>query len=173
MPYCQRTKTRVGIKALTVQFVPLHSSSTMSAPQKPQRQESSSPSGSDSGSSSDSDSSGIQVSATTPPSRDEKATPVTAEGVGLSNPQLSHGRRKMLDLVNKLQSTGYASQRPPPSELTRLCFHASVGFDIDLPQIAVTGQQSAGKSSLIESISGITLPRASGTCTRYVFLMLS
>ncbi|KAI0343433.1 hypothetical protein BDW22DRAFT_1355868 [Trametopsis cervina] len=32
--------------------------------------------------------------------------------------------------------------------------------------ICVIGSQSAGKSSLIESISGITLPRASGTCTR-------
>lgn len=42
-----------------------------------------------------------------------------------------------------------------------------VQVDIDLPQIAVIGAQSAGKSSLIESISGITLPRASGTCTRY------
>jgi len=41
-----------------------------------------------------------------------------------------------------------------------------VQVDIDLPQIAVIGSQSAGKSSLIESISGITLPRASGTCTR-------
>lgn len=39
-------------------------------------------------------------------------------------------------------------------------------MDIDLPMIAVIGSQSAGKSSLIESISGITLPRASGTCTR-------
>ena len=41
-------------------------------------------------------------------------------------------------------------------------------IDIDLPQIAVIGNQSAGKSSLIEAISGITLPRQSGTCTRYV-----
>ncbi|OBZ65814.1 Interferon-induced GTP-binding protein Mx [Grifola frondosa] len=53
----------------------------------------------------------------------------------------------MLDLVNSLHSTG-------------------VHVDIDLPVIAVIGSQSAGKSSLIESISGITLPRASGTCTR-------
>ncbi|KAG8813825.1 hypothetical protein FRC17_001407, partial [Serendipita sp. 399] len=37
---------------------------------------------------------------------------------------------------------------------------------MDLPQIAVVGSQSVGKSSLIESVSGITLPRASGTCTR-------
>jgi GTPase SAR1 family protein len=41
---------------------------------------------------------------------------------------------------------------------------------MDLPQIAVVGSQSAGKSSLIESISGITLPRAAGTCTRYLFV---
>ncbi|KAJ7249503.1 P-loop containing nucleoside triphosphate hydrolase protein [Mycena haematopus] len=67
--------------------------------------------------------------------------------VGLSNPSVSQGRRRMLDLVNRLHNTG-------------------VQIDIDLPQIAVIGSQSAGKSSLIESISGITLPRAAGTCTR-------
>ncbi|KAJ7587575.1 P-loop containing nucleoside triphosphate hydrolase protein [Mycena floridula] len=72
---------------------------------------------------------------------------VPLEGVGLSNPQLSQDRRRTLDLVNRLHSTG-------------------VQVDIDLPQIVVVGSQSAGKSSLIESISGITLPRASGTCTR-------
>jgi ABC-type branched-subunit amino acid transport system ATPase component len=41
-----------------------------------------------------------------------------------------------------------------------------VDVDLDIPAIAVIGWQSAGKSSLIEAISGITLPRASGTCTR-------
>ena len=45
-------------------------------------------------------------------------------------------------------------------------FSCRVGADIDLPMIAVIGSQSAGKSSLIESISGITLTRAVGTCTR-------
>ncbi|KAK6981542.1 P-loop containing nucleoside triphosphate hydrolase protein [Favolaschia claudopus] len=69
------------------------------------------------------------------------------KGVGLSNPQLSADRRKMLDLINRLHSTGMQT-------------------DIDLPRIVVIGSQSAGKSSLIESISGITLPRAGGTCTR-------
>ncbi|KAJ2922805.1 hypothetical protein H1R20_g14300, partial [Candolleomyces eurysporus] len=68
----------------------------------------------------------------------------TQGGVGLSDAQLSQPRRRMLDLVNRLHSTG-------------------VQVDIDLPQIAVIGSQSAGKSSLIESISGITLPRAAGT----------
>ncbi|KAF7308050.1 hypothetical protein MKEN_01167300 [Mycena kentingensis (nom. inval.)] len=67
--------------------------------------------------------------------------------VGLSNSSIAQGRRAMLDLINRLQKTG-------------------VQLDIDLPRIAVIGNQSAGKSSLIESISGVTLPRASGTCTR-------
>ncbi|KIJ13505.1 hypothetical protein PAXINDRAFT_81017 [Paxillus involutus ATCC 200175] len=69
------------------------------------------------------------------------------EGVGLSDPTKTHNRKEMLDLVNRLRNTG-------------------VQTDIDLPLIAVIGSQSAGKSSLIESISGITLPRSSGTCTR-------
>ncbi|KAF8270214.1 P-loop containing nucleoside triphosphate hydrolase protein [Lactarius quietus] len=56
-------------------------------------------------------------------------------------------RRRMLDSVNRLRATG-------------------AQLDLDIPIIAVVGSQSAGKSSLIEAISGITLPRASGTCTR-------
>ena len=35
-----------------------------------------------------------------------------------------------------------------------------------LPKIAVIGNQSAGKSTLIEAISRISLPTAQGTCTR-------
>ncbi|KIM50172.1 hypothetical protein SCLCIDRAFT_34583 [Scleroderma citrinum Foug A] len=69
------------------------------------------------------------------------------DGIGLSDPATSRHRRAMLDLVNRLRNTG-------------------IQRDIDLPMIAVIGNQSAGKSSLIESISGITLPRSSGTCTR-------
>ncbi|KAF5353053.1 hypothetical protein D9758_008791 [Tetrapyrgos nigripes] len=75
------------------------------------------------------------------------AVPEGNQAVGLASAKLAQGRRRMLDVVNRLQMTG-------------------VQVDIDLPQIAVVGIQSAGKSSLIESISGITLPRASGTCTR-------
>ena len=100
---------------------------------------------------------------------DETFVPDTA--VGLSNPQLSHGRRRMLDLVNKLHSTGCVSYSCLSA--LRLIPVNRVQVDIDLPQIAVIGSQSAGKSSLIESISGITLPRAAGTCTRYMFFVIS
>lgn len=37
---------------------------------------------------------------------------------------------------------------------------------VKLPKIVVVGDQSAGKSSLIEGISEITVPREAGTCTR-------
>ncbi|EGO00515.1 hypothetical protein SERLA73DRAFT_166837 [Serpula lacrymans var. lacrymans S7.3] len=75
------------------------------------------------------------------------AHPISSNGVGLSAAGLSKERRKLLDLINRLHSTG-------------------VQIDMDLPMIAVIGVQSAGKSSLIEAISGVTLPRSSGTCTR-------
>jgi GTP-binding protein EngB required for normal cell division len=37
---------------------------------------------------------------------------------------------------------------------------------LELPQICVVGDQSAGKSSLLASISGIKFPEASGMCTK-------
>ncbi|KAJ1300015.1 hypothetical protein OPQ81_011849 [Rhizoctonia solani] len=56
-------------------------------------------------------------------------------------------RREVLGLLNSLRSLG----------LTQT---------LDLPQIAVIGSQSAGKSSLIEALCKIKLPRSVGTCTR-------
>ncbi|KAF9220694.1 hypothetical protein BS17DRAFT_739183 [Gyrodon lividus] len=40
------------------------------------------------------------------------------------------------------------------------------GTLMDLPSIVVIGGQSAGKSSLVEAVSGVNVPRDSGTCTR-------
>lgn len=34
--------------------------------------------------------------------------------------------------------------------------------DMDLPSIAVVGDQSSGKSSVLEALSGVALPRGSG-----------
>ncbi|KIO31587.1 hypothetical protein M407DRAFT_19335 [Tulasnella calospora MUT 4182] len=56
-------------------------------------------------------------------------------------------RRELLDVLKSLHSTGIQNE-------------------LDLPQIVVIGSQSVGKSSLIESMSGLTLPRDTGTCTR-------
>jgi vacuolar protein sorting-associated protein 1 len=56
-------------------------------------------------------------------------------------------RRKLNDIINALRNCGTEEV-------------------IKLPKIAVIGNQSAGKSSLIEAISQIKVPRATGTCTR-------
>lgn len=42
-----------------------------------------------------------------------------------------------------------------------------VGDHIALPQLAVCGDQSSGKSSVLEGISGIPFPRQDGLCTRF------
>ena len=60
---------------------------------------------------------------------------------------LEAGIRPWLDLIESLRREG-------------------VEEDIQLPQIAVMGDQSSGKSSVLEALSGIQLPRGSGLVTR-------
>ncbi len=38
--------------------------------------------------------------------------------------------------------------------------------DVEVPGVIVVGNQSAGKSSVLEAISGINFPRGENTCTR-------
>lgn len=47
---------------------------------------------------------------------------------------------------------------------------AGAQFTLDLPTVVVCGNQSAGKSSLVEGIINITLPRSDSTCTRWEHL---
>ncbi|KAJ4878461.1 Dynamin-related protein 4C [Raphanus sativus] len=42
---------------------------------------------------------------------------------------------------------------------------------IELPTIVVVGDQSSGKSSVLESLAGISLPRGQGICTRVPLVM--
>ena len=62
--------------------------------------------------------------------------------------------------------TKYAFSRQKLNEIVKALRDCGTEEIIKLPKIAVIGNQSAGKSSLIESISQIKVPRASGTCTR-------
>ncbi|KAJ9667410.1 hypothetical protein H2201_002611 [Coniosporium apollinis] len=61
---------------------------------------------------------------------------------------LGSGVKELVHAIDSLVDLGITSQ------------------DLPLPQIVVVGDQSAGKSSLIEAISEIKVPRSSGTCTR-------
>ncbi|TDL25543.1 hypothetical protein BD410DRAFT_717419 [Rickenella mellea] len=67
--------------------------------------------------------------------------------VGIANQDYAKQVKNLIKLITDLRAMGAQSH-------------------IDLPRITVIGNQSAGKSSVVEAISGITVPRSSGTCTR-------
>ncbi|KAK9912604.1 hypothetical protein M0R45_036460 [Rubus argutus] len=61
--------------------------------------------------------------------------------------------RPLLDAVDKLRSLMIMDE------------------GIQLPTIVVVGDQSSGKSSVLESLAGISLPRGQGICTRVPLIM--
>ncbi|KAJ7060975.1 P-loop containing nucleoside triphosphate hydrolase protein [Mycena amicta] len=65
----------------------------------------------------------------------------------LSRSNYALHRKELLALMNQLRAVGAQGE-------------------LDLPRITVIGNQSAGKSSVVEAISGIKVPRDAGTCTR-------
>ncbi|KAK9442708.1 interferon-induced GTP-binding protein Mx [Metarhizium brunneum] len=60
----------------------------------------------------------------------------------------SREHRDLLDLIDKLRSKG-------------------INQYVALPEIVVTGDQSAGKSSVLEAISGMSFPTKDNLCTRF------
>lgn len=46
-------------------------------------------------------------------------------------------------------------------------FASGVGEYISLPQLVVVGDQSSGKSSVLEGLTDLPFPRDSGLCTRF------
>lgn len=61
---------------------------------------------------------------------------------------LTGDHRNLLDIIDSLRAQG-------------------VSRYVDLPEIIVCGDQSAGKSSVLEAISGMTFPTKDGLCTRF------
>ncbi|KAI9766623.1 MAG: hypothetical protein M1840_006434 [Geoglossum simile] len=80
------------------------------------------------------------------PAQEESSSHTASPEPGLEI--LGRGMRDMVEVINRLRQVGVED------------------FVLPLPKIAVVGNQSAGKSSLIEAISGIRVPRYTGTCTR-------
>ncbi|KAH6592521.1 hypothetical protein BASA61_004546 [Batrachochytrium salamandrivorans] len=67
-----------------------------------------------------------------------------------------------------LESSAYSRRSCKLVQLVNTLRDAGAHIDLSLPCLVVCGNQSVGKSSLIEAICGISLPKASGTCTRCV-----
>jgi hypothetical protein len=68
--------------------------------------------------------------------------------------------------LSPLSKTNYAFSRPQLNKLAKMLNDCDIEKFIKMPKIVFIGNQSAGKSSLIEAISKIKVPRAAGTCTR-------
>ncbi|KAF1346312.1 hypothetical protein EJ07DRAFT_144993 [Lizonia empirigonia] len=60
----------------------------------------------------------------------------------------SNDTRDLLDVVDNLRSHG-------------------INRYIDLPEIIVCGEQSSGKSSVLEAVSGVRFPSNDNLCTRF------
>ncbi|KAF5349459.1 hypothetical protein D9757_012431 [Collybiopsis confluens] len=69
-------------------------------------------------------------------------------------------------MTTDIFSTSYSARRKELLALVNQMRALGAQNDLDLPRITVIGNQSAGKSSVVEAISGITVPRDAGTCTR-------
>ncbi|XP_021771865.1 dynamin-related protein 4C-like [Chenopodium quinoa] len=85
-------------------------------------------------------------------------TPLDAEDVDITPPpplisSYNDRIRPLLDAVDKLRNLKVMKE------------------GIQLPTIVVVGDQSSGKSSVLESLAGISLPRGQGICTRVPLIM--
>ncbi|KAJ3214590.1 hypothetical protein HDU67_001455 [Dinochytrium kinnereticum] len=67
-----------------------------------------------------------------------------------------------------LKTSAFGERARRLVQLVNTMRDAGAHMDLDLPTVVVCGNQSVGKSSLIEALCGVVLPRAEGTCTRSV-----
>ncbi|KJA20646.1 hypothetical protein HYPSUDRAFT_42960 [Hypholoma sublateritium FD-334 SS-4] len=65
-----------------------------------------------------------------------------------------------------ISATDYARRCRDLMALYKSLLELGAKTIFDLPRVVVIGGQSSGKSSLVEAVSGIDVPRDSGTCTR-------
>ena len=77
--------------------------------------------------------------------------------------------RKLKATSNMNSSEHTAGNLADPSLLSKIdkLFACSVSEYIALPQLVVVGDQSSGKSSVLEGLTDLPFPRDSGLCTRF------
>ncbi|XP_051006285.1 interferon-induced GTP-binding protein Mx2-like [Acomys russatus] len=89
---------------------------------------------------------------------------VTSTSDPLPNGEISPEERNQESLNNL--SRQYEEKVRPCIDLIDSLRALGVEQDLALPAIAVIGDQSSGKSSVLEALSGVALPRGSGIVTR-------
>ncbi|XP_058079439.1 dynamin-related protein 4C-like [Magnolia sinica] len=87
---------------------------------------------------------------------------------GLESPETDHHEKPVLPT---LASSYNHRIRPLLDAVDRLRHLKVMEEGIELPTIVVVGDQSSGKSSVLESLAGISLPRGQGICTRVPLIM--
>jgi hypothetical protein len=73
----------------------------------------------------------------------------SSEGSGYLDGYQTREYRSMLDIIDRVREF-------------------DIKHELDIPQIVVCGNTSAGKSSVLEVVSHVKFPRGVGVCTRYV-----
>ncbi|XP_067897312.1 interferon-induced GTP-binding protein Mx3-like isoform X2 [Heterodontus francisci] len=92
-----------------------------------------------------------------------KVFPAFAECHPLHSPKAAALQEKTMDA--RFYSS-YEEKIRPCIDLIDALRKLGVDKDLALPAIAVIGDQSSGKSSVLEALSGVSLPRGSGIVTR-------
>lgn len=72
--------------------------------------------------------------------------------------------------VSKMETKKVSNVRlSNPAQLDKIDKLRELGVStfVDLPQLVVVGDQSSGKSSVLEAVMDLPLPRDSGLCTRF------
>ncbi|OBT86906.1 hypothetical protein VE02_04369 [Pseudogymnoascus sp. 03VT05] len=77
--------------------------------------------------------------------------------------------KKPLKPISNVDECGCPGNLADPAMLDKIdrLFACNVGDYVDLPQIVVVGDQSSGKSSVLEGLTDLPFPRDSGLCTRF------